>query len=132
MHHGFLLLFFWGELFEHARSFSFEFTKNKVQKLIGKEFLYKASVMEELIITSISTYITISLIAELIKIFELSLALVELVKISLVKGDTSMSFVDLNHEVILNSLHGEVLSKRSELVVEVEIVGCFIFPFGLE
>lgn len=85
-----------------------------------------------LIKTSINTYITISLIAELIKIFELSLALVELVKISLVKGDTSMSFVNLNHEVILNSLHGEVLSKRSELVVEVEIVGCFIFPFGLE
>lgn len=39
MLHGLLPLLFRGELLEHARGFSLQFTKNKVQKLIGQELL---------------------------------------------------------------------------------------------
>lgn len=93
--------------------------------MIGQEFL-KALEKEGL------TYIAISFIAELVKIFQLSLALVELIKISLVKSNSSMGLIDFNTEVVLYPLNGHVLSQRSELAVEIQVVGCLVFPFRLQ
>ena len=52
-------LFIGGQLFKHSARFSFEFTENKVQKLVSEEFLQLKKL----------TYDAVAFEAKLVKVF---------------------------------------------------------------
>lgn len=66
----------------------------------------------------------------MVEIAELSLTLVELVKISLLKSNSGVSLINLNTKVILDALDSQVLTKGAELVVDVLIVGPLLLPLA--
>lgn len=78
------------------------------------------------------TYDSVAFKAELVKIFELGLTLVELVEVCLVKRNPRVGFVHLHAKVVLDPLHGHVLSQRPELVVDVDVVRAFVLPLALQ
>jgi len=80
----------------------------------------------------LGTYNTISFETQLVKVFKLSLALVKLIQVLLGKCDSSVCLVHLDAEVILNTLDCQVLPQGAELVIDVQVVGCLIFPFALQ
>lgn len=90
------------------------------------------------------TYNAISFITKTVKISKLGLALVELIQVSFFKCYPRVGFINLKYggntllagvghtyfytKIILNSLHGQVLAQRAELVVNVLVVRFFPVP----
>lgn len=58
--------------------------------------------------------------------------MVELVQVCILKGNASMVLIHVDAEFILNVLHSEVLSERTELVVDVLVVSRLVAPFLFE
>ena len=58
--------------------------------------------------------------------------MVELIEISILKGNASMVLVNVDAKFVLNMLHSQVLSQRAELVINVFVVSSLITPFLLQ
>jgi hypothetical protein len=61
-----------------------------------------------------------------IKVAQLRLALVKLVKVRIFKGYAGMGFVNVDAEVVGDMLNSEVLSQRAELIINVLIISSFV------
>jgi hypothetical protein len=52
-----------------------------------------------------------TMLVQLVEVAQLGLALVELVKVGIFEGDTSVRLVDLHTKIVLNMLDRQVLSQ---------------------
>lgn len=109
-----LLVLLQGELLQHAVSLGFKLTKHIVQKLVSLK---------------LKSVTAPSVPWGFVQVAELGLALVKLVEVSVLKSNAGVRLVDIDAEFILNVLHSQVLSERTELIIDVLIVRRLTAPF---
>jgi len=107
-----LLLLAVSERLHHPECLCLHPDENLIQNFVSKEFNL------------------VTLYVFLVQVLQLSLALVELVKVRILERNAGMGFVNIYRQLVLNLLDGQVLPDRSKLLVNVPVVSHLVLPLA--